>query len=132
MSSPKGKGKGAVDVAGVAMRLQFDRDHLALLRQLVEHLAEGIDHAEAAVHHDERGAATATALPIHLDPVDGCIPSGQRLSHLVLLVAAPGVVLISVVPTLRLAASQGGQPIDIGTALWTAIGTGSRHAGSRV
>jgi hypothetical protein len=61
--------EGAIDVAGVAVALQLDRDHPPARRQALEEISEHAGEAEAAVHHDERGAALATALPVHLHTV---------------------------------------------------------------
>jgi hypothetical protein len=74
-----------IDVAGVAVALQFDGDHPAVHRQPVEQISRHAGQAEAAVHHDHGGATGAAALPVDVEAGDGGVPGAVGVGHLSLL-----------------------------------------------
>src|SRR5215475_7061433 len=68
-------------VARVAMSLQLDGNDLAVLRELAGEACVHGSQSVTAMRHDQRGTASAPALPVDVDAVDGRVTAGDRRIH---------------------------------------------------
>jgi hypothetical protein len=68
-------------IAGVPVALHFNRDDPPLRGKLVEEIREHADQAETAMCNDQRHAAPAAALPVHVHAIDWCVTRRHLARH---------------------------------------------------